>query len=363
VDFSFSPEQETLAETVRQFLAAKAPEPEVRRAMDSELGYDPALWARMAGELGLQGLAIPEQYGGAGFSAVELGIVLQEMGRALVCAPFLSSVVFAAHILQFADDDAAAAQWLPRIVSGELVATVPLARGRQIRASRTDREWRLDGVAEFALDGAQAELLLVPADTIDGPALFAITGPADGLRRESLYFFDPTRRLARLSFAGCAARLIGEIGTTATAVEHADDVAAIALAAECVGVAERTLEMATDYAKIREQFGQPIGSFQAIKHKLANVLLEVEAARSAAWYALWCAANREEEIPIVAPLALATCAETAYLATAENIQVHGGIGYTWEHPAHLYFRRATVSRQLLGDPAELRERMLQLVHG
>jgi alkylation response protein AidB-like acyl-CoA dehydrogenase len=121
--------------------------------------------------------------------------------------------------------------------------------------------------------------------------------------------------------------------------------------------------MATDYAKIREQFGQPIGSFQAIKHKLANVLLEVEAARSAAWYALWCAANREEEIPIVAPLALATCAETAYLATAENIQVHGGIGYTWEHPAHLYFRRATVSRQLLGDPAELRERMLQLVHG
>ncbi len=348
MDFSFSAEQRDLAATVRRFLAAKAPEPELRRAMASELGYDPAIWSRMADELGLPGLAIPEQYGGAGFTFLELGMVLQEMGRALLCAPFFSSVVLAAHALLHSGDEAAAKEWLPRIAAGQLLATVVLPRHANVRATDSGGAWRLDGVAEFVLDGATAELILVAA----GPGLFAVR---EGFARQSVEVFDPTRRLARLEFDGTSADLVSDAANLA----RTTDLAAIGLAAECVGVAERALEMATEYAKLRVQFGRPIGSFQAIKHRLANVLLEVEAARSAAWYALWAVTERPEEVSVVAPLALATCSETAYLAAAENIQVHGGIGYTWEHPAHLYFRRATTSRLLLGDPDELRETMLQ----
>jgi alkylation response protein AidB-like acyl-CoA dehydrogenase len=359
VNFSFSAEQEALASTVRQFLAAKAPETELRRTIDGELGHDPALWSRMADELGLQGLAIPEQYGGSGFTFLELGIVLQEMGRALLSAPFFSSIALAATALLECHDDAARKEWLPRIAAGELLATLTLDRGLDVRATHDPDGWTLDGAAEFVLDGLPAELVLVPVMTEQGPSLFAVTGSSPGLQRRPTEVFDVTRRLARLTFTATPARIVGAAGEAGPGLDRTRDLAAIALAAESVGVAERALEMATEYAKLRVQFGQPIGSFQAIKHKLANVLLEVEAARSAAWYALWSATAQPDEIAVVAPLTLATCTETAYLATSENIQVHGGIGYTWEHPAHLYFRRATMSRQLLGNPAELRETMLQ----
>jgi alkylation response protein AidB-like acyl-CoA dehydrogenase len=350
MNFSFSPEQQELAASVRRFLAAKAPEPDLRGAMASDLGYDATLWSRMADELGLPGLAIPESYGGAGFTFLELGIVLQEMGRALLCAPFFSSVVLAAHALLESGDEAAAKEWLPRIASGQLLATVALPRHTDVRATPGEGGWRLDGVAEFVLDGTVAELVVVAA----GPELFAVR---EGFTRHQVDVFDATRRLARLEFDGAPADLVS--GDAEAVLSRTTNLAAVGLAAECVGVAERALEMATEYAKLRVQFGRPIGSFQAIKHKLANVLLEVEAARSAAWYALWAVTARPDEVAVIAPLALATCAETAYLATTENIQVHGGIGYTWEHPAHLYFRRATTSRLLLGDPAELRETMLQ----
>jgi alkylation response protein AidB-like acyl-CoA dehydrogenase len=217
-------------------------------------------------------------------------------------------------------------------------------------------------VAEFVVDGLGAELVLVGADTGDGTALFAVHGDAAGLTRRPVEMFDATRRVARLSFEGVHASPVGDLAGAAAAFDRAVDLAAIALAVESVGVAERSLEMATDYAKLREQFGKPIGSFQAIKHRLATVLLEVEAARSAAWYALWSASARPDETPVVAPLTLATCTETAYLAASENVQVHGGIGFTWEHAAHLYLRRATTSRMLLGDPSELRETMLRRLH-
>jgi alkylation response protein AidB-like acyl-CoA dehydrogenase len=357
MDFSFSAEQQELASSVRRFLASKASETELRRAMDSELGYDRPLWSRMANELGLQGLMIPEEYGGSGFTFLELGIVLQEMGRALLCAPFFSSVVLGALTLLECSDEAARRLWLPGIASGELIATRALTRHVDLRACQSGDGWTLAGIAEYVPDGELAELVLVPATTEHGPSMFAVVAPASGLERRRLETFDPTRRLARLEFSEVPARLVETMDELQLA--RLDDLAAIALASECVGVAERVLEMATDYAKLRMQFGRPIGSFQAIKHKLANVLLEVEAARSAAWYALWVSDARPAEIAVVAPLALATCAETAYLASAENIQVHGGIGCTWEHPAHLFFRRATTGRQLLGAPGELRETMLE----
>jgi alkylation response protein AidB-like acyl-CoA dehydrogenase len=359
VDFRFSPEQQELADGVRRFFTAKAPEPELRRAMLGDLGHDPALWSRMATELGLPGLAIPEQYGGAGFSFLELGIVLQEMGRALVCAPFFSSAVLAATALLNSGDEAAAKEWLPRIASGQLLATVALPRHSAVQARSGRSGWTLDGVAEFVLDGVGAELILVAAQSDDGPVLLSVGADAPGLTRSPVEVFDPTRRVARLEFHGTAADLVGDPSEASAGLDRTCDLAAIGLAAECVGVAERALEMATDYAKLREQFGRPIGSFQAIKHRLATVFVEVEAARSAAWYALWSATARPEETATVAPLTLATCTETAYLAATENIQVHGGIGYTYEHSAHLYLRRATTSRLLLGDPSEQRETLLR----
>ena len=170
--------------------------------------------------------------------------------------------------------------------------------------------------------------------------------------------FDATRKYARLDFAATPATLLGPVDGAAPALARVYDLGCVALACEQVGVAERALDMARDYALLRTQFGRPIGSFQAIKHKLADVLLELEAARSAAWFGLWAADARPDELPVVASIAQATCSAAAYLATAENIQVHGGIGYTWEHPAHLYFRRATTSRMWLGDPAGHYERLL-----
>ena len=379
MDFAFSPEQEELRRTVRQFLDKTSPETEVRRLMATERGYDPDTWHRMADELGLLGLAIPETHGGAGAGFTELGIVAQEMGRALFCGPFLSTAVLAATALLEAADAAAQRRWLPAIAAGELIATVAIpgalpgggaagsaAAPLEVRARRlagpdprAAEGWVLDGTAGFVLDGHVADLVLVPAATGEGICLFAVPAPAPGLARTLLPAFDATRKYARLDFAATPVTLLGPVDGAAPALARGYDLGCVALACEQVGVAERALDMARDYALLRTQFGRPIGSFQAIKHKLADVLLELEAARSAAWFGLWAADARPDELPVVASIAQATCSAAAYLATAENIQVHGGIGYTWEHPAHLYFRRATTSRMWLGDPAGHYERLLR----
>ena len=377
MDFAFSPEQEELRRTVRQFLDKTSPETEVRRLMATERGYDDDAWHRMADELGLLGLAIPEAHGGAGAGFTELGIVAQEMGRALFCGPFLSTAVLAAAALLESADDAAQRSWLPAIAAGELIATLaipgtlpggdsaPPTAGQPACEAVAARPaagpgdgWVLDGTAGFVLDGHVADLVLVPAATPAGTSLFAIRGTAPGLARTLLPGFDATRKYARLDFAAAPATLIGPAGGAAPTLARVFDLGCLALACEQVGVAERALDMARDYALLRTQFGRPIGSFQAVKHKLADVLLEVEAARSAAWYGLWAADAQRDQLPAVASIAKATCSAAAYLAAAENMQVHGGIGYTWEHPAHLYFRRATTSRMWLGDPAGHHERLL-----
>lgn len=381
VDFAFSPEQVELRRTVRQFLDKTSPETEVRRLMATERGYDADTWHRMADELGLLGLAIPEAYGGAGAGFTELGIVAQEMGRALFCGPFLGTAVLAATALLESADDAAQRSWLPAIAAGEMIATLAIpgtlpggdgagpaawevaarpAAGPRPGGLRLDAAdgWVLDGTAGFVLDGHVADLILVPAVTPAGTSLFSVRGTAPGLARTLLPAFDATRKHARLHFAATPATLIGPAGDAAPALARVFDLGCVALACEQVGVAERALDMAREYALLRTQFGRPIGSFQAVKHKLADVLLEVEAARSAAWYGLWAADAGQDQLPVVASITKVTCSAAAYLATAENIQVHGGIGYTWEHPAHLYFRRATTSRMWLGDPAGHYERLL-----
>ena len=369
MNFAFTEEQEELRKTVRQFLDAKSSEAAVREQMETEAGFDAAVWSQMAEQMGLQGLAIPEEFGGSGYSYVELGIVLEEMGRALLCAPFFSSVVLAANTLIQSGDDAAKAAHLPGIASGETIATLAFTEpsgkwdesGITMEASGAGDSWTLNGTKMFVLDGHTANLIIVAARTGKGVSLFTVAGDAAGLTRTALSTMDQTRKQAKLEFSNTPATLLGEEGNGWNVLGTVLDLAAVGLAAEQVGGAQKVLEMAVDYAKVRVQFGRPIGSFQAIKHKCADMLLEVESAKSAAYYGMWCAAEMNDELPSVASLAKAYCSEAYFHAAAENIQIHGGIGFTWEHPAHLYFKRAKSSELLFGDPTYHRELLAQRI--
>ena len=358
MNFDFDEDQRELRGTVRRFLERSSAEADVRRLMATEPGYDPAVWERMAAELGLHGLAIPEEYGGAGFGFTELGVVLEEMGRALLCAPFFASVVLAGELLKAVGDEQARKDYLPGIASGDTIATVALTEDDggwapssvAARAVRDGGMWRLTGTKTYVPDGLSAGLILVVARTEDGIGVFAVEGAADGLTRQALPTMDQTRKQASLRFGAAPARLIADPADGWAAVERMLQVAAVGLAAEQAGGAQRALEMAVEYAKLREQFGRPIGSFQAIKHKCASMLVTVESMKSAAYYGLWAVSSGSDELPLVASVAKAFCSDGYTAVTAENIQVHGGIGFTWEHPAHLYLKRARSSRVLLGGP-------------
>jgi alkylation response protein AidB-like acyl-CoA dehydrogenase len=363
VNFAFSEEQEELRQEVRRFLEDKSPEPEVRRLMETTEGYDPAVWTQMARQLGLQALAIPEEFGGSGYSYVDLVVVFEEMGRALLCAPYFSSIALAANLLLTSGDEAAKKEYLTGIASGSTTATVALAEasgrwdeaGVALEASESAVGWILTGEKFYVLDGHTADLILVAARTPAGVAVFAVDKGTKGLIATPRSTLDSTRKQARLTFSATAAKLVGADGQGWAAISKMLDLAAVALAAEQVGGAKKVLEMAVDYAKVRVQFGRPIGSFQAIKHKCVDMLLEIESAKSAAYYAAWAAAEDNDELPVVASLAKSYCSEAYFHSATENIQVHGGIGFTWEHPAHLYFRRAKSSELLFGDPTYHRE--------
>jgi alkylation response protein AidB-like acyl-CoA dehydrogenase len=369
MNFAFSEEQEELRSAVRRFMQEKSPETEVRRLMETEDGYDPAVWSQMADQLGLQSLTIPEEYGGSGFSYVELIVVLEEMGNVLLCAPFFSTVALATNALLTSGDEQAKKDLLPGLASGQTIGTLAITEdngrwdfdGIALAARESGGSWTLDGHKSFVLDGHSANLILVVGRTPAGLSLFAVEGDAPGLTRTSLPTMDQTRKQARLVFESTPARLIGTNGAAAEGLTKTLDLAAVALAAEQVGGAQHCLDSSVDYAKNRIQFGRPIGSFQAIKHKCADMLLEVESAKSAAYYAGWAAAEDSDELPVVASLAKSYCSEAYFHAAAENIQIHGGIGFTWEHDAHLYFKRAKSSELLFGDPAYHRELLAQRI--
>jgi alkylation response protein AidB-like acyl-CoA dehydrogenase len=369
MNFAFSDEQEELRAAVRRFLTEKSPETEVRRLMDTTEGYDPAVWSQMADQLGLQSLTIPEEFGGSGFTYVELLVVLEEMGAALLCAPFFSSVALAANALLTSGDDEAKKSYLPGIASGETIATLAITEdngkwdfsGIECKAGQKGDGWVLNGHKMFVLDGHVANLVIVAARSAKGVSLFAVQGDAAGLTRTPLPTMDQTRKQARLEFSDTPAALIGTDGGAEPGLTKTLDLAAVALAAEQVGGAQRVLDASVEYAKTRIQFGRPIGSFQAIKHKCADMLLEVESAKSAAYYAAWAAAEDSDELPVVASLAKSYCSEAYFHSAAENIQIHGGIGFTWEHPAHLYFKRAKSSELFLGDPSYHRELLAQRI--
>jgi alkylation response protein AidB-like acyl-CoA dehydrogenase len=368
MDFRFSGEQLALRETARDFLTRYSTQADVRRLMDSPDGYDPGVWKRIA-DLGLTGLAIPEQYGGAGAGWRELGIVLEEMGRALLCAPYFSTVILAASALLEAGDERAMRRFLPRIADGSLLGTLAFTEESggwdpasvQVAASRAGGGWQLDGSKRYVVDGLVAELILVTAMTTEGVTLFAVSGDSERLSRVPLPTFDQTRKLADLHFDGVVAEPVGRVGEAVPVMARVLDLAAVGQAAEQVGGAQAALAMTVEYAKSRIQFGQPIGSFQAIKHICADTLVEVESAKSAAYYALASAAERAHDFPASAALAKAFCSDAFVVAAHQNIQLHGGIGFTWEHPAHLYFKRAKATEMYLGDPGLHRERLVQRI--
>ncbi|CAN5886023.1 acyl-CoA dehydrogenase family protein [soil metagenome] len=369
MNFAFNEEQEELRSTTRKFLEGKSSEAAVREQMDTEAGYDEAVWRQMGEQMGLQGLVIPEEHGGSGYGYIELIVILEEMGRSLLCAPFFSTVVLAGNTLIHSGDDAAKKDYLPGIASGDTIATVAFseengrwdADGITATATADGDAWKLNGTKLYVLDGHIASLVLVAARTDAGVSLFAVDGDAAGVSRTALSTMDQTRKQAKIELVDAPGRLIGTEGGGWSILERVLDLAAVALAAEQVGGAQKCLEMAVEYAKDRVQFGRPIGSFQAIKHKCADMLLEVESAKSAAYYAGWCAAELNDELPSTASLAKAYCSEAYFHAAAENIQIHGGIGFTWEHPAHLYFKRAKSSELLFGDPTYHRELLAQRI--
>jgi alkylation response protein AidB-like acyl-CoA dehydrogenase len=374
MNLGVSAEQRELRESVRRFLAERAPLSRVRELMDAPDAVDVGVWRQAADQLGLQGIAIGEEYGGAGFSFAEQAIVLEELGGALYTGPYLASAVLAATALGASEDEGARRDLLPGIASGQAIGTLAFTEDDgawgpdavRLAAAKSGDGWRLDGHKSFVLDGHGADLLLVVAVTdadSSRPAalsLFAVegsSGGSPGLSRRVLPTLDQTRRLGRLEFSDVPARLIGSPGAGRAVLEHTLDVAAIALAAEQLGGAQRALDMAVGYAKVRQQFGRAIGSFQAIKHRCADLLLEVESLRSAVGYAAAAVAEGSGEVPVLASLVKAHASEVYSRVAAENIQIHGGIGFTWEHDAHLYLKRAKASELFLGDGSYHRERL------
>jgi alkylation response protein AidB-like acyl-CoA dehydrogenase len=377
-----------LRESVRDFLVAKSGEQQVRAAIETERGYDEGLWAQLAGQLTLPGLALPEEYGGDGFGFTELQVVLEELGRALTPSPFLPSVVLAASAILAAGDEVAAKAYLPGIAAGKTTATLAVAESAGLwsfdqltataRPAGDGDGWLLTGTKQFVLHGATADLLIVAAHTEAGPAFFAVQ-PAHrssatvndigngsrvtGVTRTPLRTLDLTRPMATLTFAETPATLIGTAGAAGPALDAVLDLAMTALAAEQAGAARACLEASAAYARERHQFGRAIGSFQAVKHKCADMLVKVELAQAAATEAARAAAGDPDAAPLpqAAAVAHAVCSESLMFVAAENIQVHGGIGFTWEHPAHLYFRRAKASQLMFGGPGFYYEHLLRRV--
>ncbi len=372
IQFAFTDEQEQFRSAIRRFLNDRSPTAEVRRLMATAEGYDPAVWRQLSEDLALPGIHIPEQYGGAGFGMVELCIVTEELGRALLCAPYFSTAVLAANAILNAGAEAQKSNLLPGIAKGARLATLAITEPdgnwdpMAIKAVATpDGDgYRIDGVKTYVVDGHVAGLLIVAArapKTIgsDGLALFTLDADSGGVERRLLESMDATRKIARIDFRGAHANLLGSFDEGIKPILRTLDQAAIALANEMVGGAQMLLDSAVNYSKLRVQFGRPIGSFQAIKHKLADMLLEVELAKSAAYYAAQAAAVDDPEWPALASLAKAAASET-YLHTAvECIQIHGGIGFTWDNDTHLWFKRAKSSEVFLGQPSYHREVLMQ----
>ncbi|HVN85243.1 MAG TPA: acyl-CoA dehydrogenase family protein [Candidatus Binatia bacterium] len=374
MDFGFSEEQEMLRQSARQFLESECAMTHVRKMMDDDRGYSEEQWTKMAG-LGWQGLIIPEDFGGAGLNMVDLIVVLEEMGRVVMPGPFFATVMFGAYPLLLGGSKAQQKKYLPGLADGSLKATLAQveesgrwdAPGIMLPAKKTGAGFELTGTKLFVHDAHNADLLVVPARTSGksekGVTLFLVDAKAPGVSVTLLKTMDQTRKLCEVNFANVAVgkdAVLGKVGAGWPLLDRIVDRAKVALCGEMCGGAQKVLEMSVDYAKVREQFGKPIGSFQAIQHKCANMMVQVESSKSATYYAAWAVANDVSEAHLASCMAKAYCSDAYRMVSGEGIQIHGGIGFTWEHPAHLYLKRARSSRVLLGGPDFHREIVARL---
>lgn len=353
---------------VRSFLQAHSPSAAVRQLMDTERGYDPAVWREMACGLGLHGIAVPEQFGGAGAGFTELSVVFEEMGAALLCSPFFSTVGLAIPALLSSADPSALEGLLPALLDGSRTATVILngtlgvwdPGAVTITATGAPDRCQLSGDAALVLDGHTADVLLVAARHDGSVSLFAVESGAEGVSREALAGLDRTRKIARVQLQSAPARLLGAAGGAEDALSRTSDLALAMLAAEQLGAAQCCLDMAVGYARERIQFGRAIGSFQAVKHRCADMLVLVEGARSAVVHAAG-AAGDSDVLPVAASVAKLACSEALMQVAVDNMRIHGGIGFTWEHDAHLYVRRAKAGALMFGSPDYHAQRLARLV--
>ena len=376
MDFGFSEEQDMLRKSARDFLVKESPITYVRRMMEDDVGYSEEVWRKMAA-LGWMGLILPESYGGAGMNMVDLVVVLEEMGRMVMPGPFFATVLLGALAVLEGGNDAQKARYLKSIAAGELKATLASlepngrwdADGIEATAVADSGGFLLNGTKLFVPDAHVADLIVVAVRSEkgkgeEGISLFAVDVPKEGVTITPLKTMDQTRKLCEVKLEKVRVgpeALIGRRGGGAAVLKRVTDRAKVALCAEMCGGAERVLEMSVEYAKVRVQFDRPIGSFQAIQHKCANMLLLVESSKSATYYAAWAVANDVPEAPLAAAMAKSYTSDAYRVVAGEGIQIHGGIGFTWEHDMHLYFKRAKGSEFTFGDATYNRELVAQLI--
>ena len=375
MNFGFTEEQELLRKTARDFLAEHASMKRVREIMEGPESHCAMLWRRMA-DLGWLGLTLPEACGGAGLTMVELGIVLEELGRCLAPVPFLPTAIAATAILE-AGDESQKQDWLARIAAGRTRATLAITEERgteepgdlALTARRSSDGWQLDGRKLFVPDARIADLLVVAASTggkgVEGLGLFLVPRETPGLSIEPMHSMDLLRPLDDVGFREVrlpADALLGGADDAWPVIERIQDRARVMICAEMVGGAEQCLEDSVRYAKERIQFGKPIGINQAIKHKCADMLFEVESAKSITYYAAWAASEANDEAPLAAAMAKSYVSDAYRHVAAENIQIYGGVGFTWEYDCHLYFKRAKSDESWLGDGSHHRERVARMLN-
>jgi alkylation response protein AidB-like acyl-CoA dehydrogenase len=351
VEYDFNADQKELREALRGFLDRHAGSNVVRAAALEGDGFERGAWERLVGEMELTSLAIPAAAGGTGASFVEVGIALEELGRTLLPVPYLVTVCAAAAV----GDGEAAVPLLARIVAGEAVALALDDEG-SLRAGHDGGWVGVSGTASRVIDAPHAGAFVCAVELDGESALVVVDRDAEGVEIAAQATLDGTRRQGELRLDGAPGTRLDVVGRGATALARADDIVSVALALEAVGAAARCLEITVEYLKERVQFGRPIGSFQALKHRCADLAAGLEAAKSTAYYAGWAIHGAPEELPVLAPLARAVCNDAFLAIAAEAIQMHGGIGFTWEHDAHLYFKRAK-STDLLGGGSRAQRRL------
>jgi alkylation response protein AidB-like acyl-CoA dehydrogenase len=390
MEFRFNDEQQMIRDTAAAFLAEVSDSAAIRRAMATESGYEDAVWQRITGEMYWQALHIPEEYGGLGLGYVELVALFEQMGRYLLCSPFLSTVAFATNALLVAANDEQKAEWLPQIASGELTGTLAWIspggsngpQAVQATCEKTASGYTLNGTLRYVLDGHTAGLLIVAARSKgssgeEGISLFAVPADTAGVQRTWLPTMDQTRKQAEIvlqNVALPASALLGAEGSAWPALQKTLQLAQIAVAAEQMGGAQQALDISVEYTKGRYQFNRPIASFQSIKHKAADMMMKAESARSIAYYAgciaqeaLSLASNGggdpelAAELPEAAAIVKAYCSEAFYFNAGSGLQMHGGVGFTWEYDIQLYFKRAKSTETLLGSAVWHREQIAKML--